>query len=164
MAIQPEDILWYEPAVTAEGASHGGVVAAGQIATTKNGLWDDVSAAEAAAGDTEYRKIFAGLGTAAGSQVLSNPVVWIYQVTPSTDDELLILMTTTTDTVSDVRSDIIGYEVSDWVTPTVKTDGLSLGDFDTDTPRGIWLRRKVDSGASAYANNTFSIRVEGETG
>ena len=170
MAIAATDIAFYHPATRTEGSSHGGTCDYGtatscEIATTKNGLWDDVSGDEASAGDTEYRKIFVGLKTTAGSQILSNPVIFIASTTPATGDEIEILMSTASADYSNVQSDITG--ATTWSTPTTKTDGLSLHDIQTGAgtggAAGVWLRRVVSAGAGSYADNSFTLQVEGET-
>ena len=158
-AIAASDILFYHPSVPAEGASHGGTSTTSEIATSKNALWDDVSGAEASAGDTEYRKIFIGLGTDVGSDVLSSPVLWVASTTPA-GDEIEIKTVTAGGDSSNVRSDITS--VTDWTTPTIKSDGLSLANLETGDSVGVWIRRAVPASTSGWADDAATLRLEGD--
>lgn len=161
MAIVASQILFYYPAVSSEGSNHGGTSTANTIPTTKNALWDDVSGAEAASGDTEYRKVFVGLHSDAGSQVLSNPVAWIASTTPATGDSIYLKTATAAADSSNVVSDLA---FSDFASGrTAKSLGVTLDNLVTGDAEAIWLARVVVSGAGAYANNSGVLRVEGET-
>lgn len=161
MAIAASDILFYQPAVTTEGASYGGSSTTTQIGTTKNALWDDVSGSEAQAGDTEFRKIFIGLGSGAGSDILSNPVVWIITTTPAGDEMEMLLTTAAGDSVN-VQSNISGTGVTDWGTPVVKSDGISLANISSSQAIAIWQRRNVPASTPAWADDLGTLRIEGE--
>lgn len=46
--------------------------------------------------------------------------------------------------------------------PTIGSP-LTIGDIPALQQKGIWFRRTVNAGAAAFANNTFSWTVEGES-
>lgn len=158
-AIGASDILFYHPSVPGEGASHGGTSTTSEIATTKNALWDDVSGAEAAAGDTEYRKLFIGLGTDVGSDVLSTVVLWIASTTPAAD-EIEVKTVSAAGDSDNVRSDITAE--TDWTTPTIKSDGLSLDNLVSGDAVGVWIRRNVPAATPGWADDAATLRIEGE--
>lgn len=158
-AIAASDILYYHPSVTGEGSGHGGTSTTSEIATTKNALWDDVSGAEAAAGATEYRKIFIGLGTDVAGDTLSTPVLWIASTTPA-GDEIEIKTVTAAGDSDNVRSDITAE--TDWATPTVKSDGLSVDNLTSGDSVGVWIRRNVPASTAGYADDAATLRIEGE--
>ena len=44
-----------------------------------------------------------------------------------------------------------------------ETNSLSLGDLAPLAYYGVWIKRTVTAGASSYANDTFTLRVKGDT-
>lgn len=76
--------------------STGGTISATPITdSVVNNLFDDVSSAEAAAGSTEYRKIF--FKNKHASLTLLNTVFWRSQDTDSSDDEIFLGLGTAND-------------------------------------------------------------------
>lgn len=130
-----------------------------------NNVWDDVSGAEAAAGDTEYRCIY--IKNNHGSLTLQSAVLWIDSLTTSTSTEFDIALdpaavgATATASTSDENTAPTGGTVT-FSRPTTKGAGLSIGDIPSQSRKAIWLRRTVTAGA-ASASDTGSIRVEGDT-
>lgn len=161
MAIASSDILFYDPAELAEGDSHGGTSTTDEIGSAKNALFDDVSGAEGSVGDTEYRKIFIGLGTAVAADVLSSPKLWIASPTPG-GDTISIKISSAAGDSSNVRSDITGTAIS-WSSPTIKSDGLALENLESGDAVGVWIRRVVPASTSGYADNAATIRLEGDS-
>lgn len=161
MAIAASDIKFYQPTNQTEDGDYGGTSTISEIGTEKNALWDDVSGSEAQAGDKEYRKVFIGLGSEVGGDVLSNPVVWIISTTPA-GDEIEFLLTTAAGDSSNVQSDISGTEITDWGVPTAKSDGVSLANISSGEAIALWQRRNVPSSTPAYADNFQTLRIEGE--
>jgi len=122
-------------------------------------LWDDISGSEALSGDIEYRKIFIGLGSGAGSDLLSNPVVWVISTAPGGDAIELLMTTAAADSVN-VQSDITG--ATSWGIPTVKSDGVSIANMASSESIGVWMRRSVPASTPAYADDGATIRTEGD--
>jgi hypothetical protein len=128
-----------------------------------NNLWDDVSAAEASAGDVEYRGIF--LMNTNTTLTLSNARVWISATTSAPGDEWAI----TTDTAGINAYNSMSSATDENTAPpgagTWITFGstISIGNMGPTKSIGVWIRRSVSAGAGSYANNSGSITWDGET-
>ncbi len=126
-------------------------------------IFDDVSAAESAAGDTEYRCIY--VHNNHGSLTLQNAVIWIQTNTPSGDTTVAIALggeglNGTAETVANENTAPAGESFS---SPASKGAGLSLGNIPAGQHYPVWVRRTVNAGAAAAADS-FTLRVEGDTG
>ena len=130
-----------------------------------NNVWDDVSGAEASAGDIEYRCIYVKNNHA--TLTLQSAVLWIDSLTSSTSTEFDVALdpaavgATATASTSDENTAPTGGTVT-FSRPTTKGAGLAIGDIPAQSRKAIWLRRTVTAGA-ASASDTGSIRVEGDT-
>lgn len=130
---------------------------------TLNNLWDDVSAAEASAGDTEYRGIF--LMNTHTSLTLSNPRVWISTNTAAPGDEWAIATDSaginTANSMSSISDESTAPSpVVTWVTGTTISFAVSFGPTKSC---GLWIKRLVNASAASYASNSASITWDGET-
>lgn len=145
-------------------ASLGGTRSANTISdATMNNLFDDVSAAEASAGDQEYRGIF--LYMANTTLTLSSARVWVSANTPATGDEIYIttdsigLRTGANQTMSSISDEgTAPTAIGTWTTGT-----LSLGNMTPTSSWPLWIKRSVSVGASSYASNSATIAWDGET-
>ena len=143
---------------TDPAASLGGV----KSSTDASNYFDDVSSAEASAGDTEYRCVY--VHNNHGSLTLIGAKVWIQANTPSGDTDVSIGLGTsavngTEQTVADESTAPSGVSFSQ---PTTFAGGLSIGDIPAGQHKAVWVRRVVNSGAAAYADS-FTLRVQGDT-
>jgi hypothetical protein len=141
-------------------ASLGGAKSSVQV--TPASLFDDVSGAESAAGDTEYRCVY--IHNAHATLALQNAVVWIQTNTPSPGTTVDIALAgegvnATAETVANENTAPVGES---FVAAANKGAGLSLGNLAAGQHYGLWIRRTVTAGASAFADS-FTIRVEGDT-
>jgi len=152
---------------TSPNASLGGAMSTvgGGVITTAvlNNLFDNVSGAEAAAGDIEYRGIY--IENAHGSLTWEAVVAWIDSVTTSADDEFDIALAdeavgAAMETITDESTAPVGPS---FTRPVSKGTGLSIGNIAFGLYKGIWIRRTVTAGAAAINNNSGSIRCEGDT-
>lgn len=152
------------PAASLGGAMStvsGGIITSGAA----NNIWDDVNAAEAAAGDTEHRCVY--VHNNHGSLTLQNAVVWIDSLTSSTDTEFDIALdpaavgSTATASTGAEGTAPSGGTVT-FSRPTSKGAGLSIGDIPAGSKKAIWIKRTVTASAAA-ASDSGSIRVEGDT-
>jgi hypothetical protein len=131
---------------------------------TLNNLWDDVSAAEASAGDIEYRGIF--LMNTNTTLTLSNARVWISATTSAPGDEWAITTdsanTNTANSMSSAtdESTTASGQLGAWVTYGTT---ISLGAIGPTKSWGLWIRRSVSAAATSYASNSASITWDGET-
>jgi hypothetical protein len=124
------------------------------------GIFDDVSSAESAAGDTEYRCIY--VHNDDPSLTLQNAVIWIQANT--TGNRISIgagssAINGTEQTVADESTAPTGVTFSQ---PTTKGAGIALGNIPAGQHKAVWLRRVV-AAASAASNDSFTLRVEGDT-
>lgn len=171
MAITASDIeyrLSGGAANTSPAAALGGAMstAGGGVITSAalNNLWDDVSGAEAAAGDIEYRCIY--VKNAHGSLTWQSVVLWIDSLTSDADTEFDIGLdgaavgSTASSTSSDENT--APSPAVTFSRPTSKGAGLSIGDIPAGSRKAIWIKRTVTAGAAA-ASDTGSIRCEGDT-
>ena len=165
MGVSAANLKWYHSGGSSNSdpnASLGGAISSHEVGTSLNGLFDDVSSAEASAGDTEYRCIYFK-NTDAGT--LSNAVAWIDANTPG-DDGLTIGLdlagkTATADTIAD-ESTAPDPAVT-FSAAASKGAGLSLGNLAQNDYYAIWIKRVVPSSCASYASDTFTLKVEGDT-
>ena len=123
-------------------------------------LFDDVSGAESAAGDVEYRCFYVHNNN--GTLVLQNAVIWIDANT--TGNRIAIGLGTsavnaTEQTVADEQTAPAGVTFSQ---PATKGAGISLGNIPAGQHRAVWIRRTI-AAATPASNDTYSVRVEGDT-
>lgn len=163
MPIVGSDIKYYLSGGT--GNTDPDASLGGGISTTEAGsdLFDDIQSAESSAGDVEYRCIY--VKNTHGSLTLQNAVIWIQTNTPSDDTVVAIALggeglNGTAETVLDENTAPSGESFS---SPATKGAGLSLGNITAGSYYPIWVRRTVTAGAAAFADDGFTLRVEGDT-
>lgn len=153
MAVEQSDIKFYK----SDNLS-GGDISANEITDdVLNNVFDNVSGDEAASGAVEYRKIFVKNENASAGW--EDVKIWVEASTDSEDDELDISTSTNLTGESPTGSD------QDYVHPTSKAhaDVVDLGTVGAGDYKDIWIRRTVQSGASAYTNNSGQLKAEGDT-
>ena len=128
-----------------------------------NNLFDDISGDEASIGDINYRGIY--VRNAHGSLTLTATVIWIESNTTSADDTVAIAaadegLNATMETIANETT--VPATVT-FTEPANKGAGVSLGNIPTVQHFGVWIRRDVDSSASAIDANEFQLKVEGDT-
>lgn len=126
------------------------------------GIFDDVTSSESAAGDVEYRCVYAH--NAHATLTLSNAVAWLPTNTPDTQTTVDIGVGTsavngTEQTVADENT--APTDVT-FAAAATQGAGIALGDLPPGQSRAIWLRRTVNAGAAAVADS-FTLRVTGDT-
>ena len=139
-------------------ASLGGV----KSSTAASNYFDDVSSAEASAGDTEYRCVY--VHNAHATLTLIGAKVFIQANTPSSDTDVAIglgssAINGTEQTVANESTAPTGVSFS---APTTFAGGLAIGDLAAGAHKAVWVRRTVNAGAAAYADS-FTLRVQGDT-
>lgn len=125
-------------------------------------LFDDVSSAEASAGDIEYRLVY--VHNAHASLTLIGAKVWIQTNTPSASTDVAIGLAAaganaTETAVANENTAPSGVTFSQ---PSSFAGGLSLGDLAPGQHFGVWVRRTVTAGAGVASDN-FTLRVQGDT-
>lgn len=193
MSVQSTDIKFYLTGALSDGgeqadpdASLGGYRSSTEITSGAiNNLFDNISSAEASAGDTEYRCICVK-NTAL--ETLYNVVAWLYAETdpdsiqqfsyaievPATadltdGDAQTIVDESTAPTVNTTEHNGTGSGISNWSSGAIKANGLTpeQGDHDDDLDQDeimfIWIRRVISAGAPARTGLSGTIRVEGDS-
>ena len=144
-------------------ASLGGAESATAFASgVANNLWDDVSGAESAAGDIEYRGFFWHNGHA--TLALQSAVTWIDALTTAGDTEFDIGLDPAANgaAMAVIANESTAPAGVTFTRPTSNAAGLSIGNIAAGSYKGVWVRRTVTAGAVAAADSG-SIRIEGDT-
>lgn len=136
----------------------------GAVSTTEIGsnLFDDVSSAEASAGDIEYRCVYVKNTNA--TLTLIGAKIWISANTPSATTTVDIGLGTsaingTEQTVA--NEDTVPASVT-FSAPASFASGLTIGDLAPGATKAIWIRRSVNAGTSAVADS-FTFNVQGDS-
>ena len=145
-------------------AALGGAVSSTEItdATIAN-LFDNVSGAEAAAGDTEYRCFY--VVNNHGSLTLQGAEIWIETNTPSDDTDVAIGLgsSAVNGTEQTVANESTAPGSVTFSSAAGQGNALSIGDIPAGEHKAIWVRRTVGSSAEAYNSDSVVIRVQGDT-
>ena len=125
-------------------------------------LFDNVSSAEASAGDTEYRCFY--VHNASATNTMLDTKVWIQANTPSGDTELRIGLGTsavngTEQTVASEGNAPSGVTFS---LAADEANAISLGDIPVGQHRAVWVRRSVTAAAAAF-NDSATLRCKCDT-
>jgi len=168
-------------------ASLGGYRSSTEITDdSDNNLFDDVSGAEAAAGDVEYRCIC--IKNAHGSLELQNAKVFLQEADVGAGNSIAFAVETPESThLTDGDAQTVANEstvpasidttdhngagsgVSDWSTGSDYAGGvaINLGGHDVNLGVGeiifVWIRRTIGVAAAAAAAVNFTVRIEGDT-
>lgn len=154
---------WYLSGGAANANPSGSLGGAISSTPAPVNLFDDVAGDESAAGDVEYRGVYVKND---GNANLLNAVVWIQVNTPDVDTDIAIALANeglnaTMQSVANENASPVGPLFS---APASKATGLAIGTLAAGQRYGIWVRRTVVTGAAAYNADTFTLRVEGDTG
>lgn len=139
-------------------ASLGGIISVNDVTTDT--LFDDVSSAEASAGDTEYRCIY--VKNSHGTLTLLAAKVFIQANTAGNRIAIALAgegKNGTAETVANENTAPVGETFSQ---PVDYAGGLALGDLAPGESFPVWVRRTIPAAAGA-ATDTFTLRVQGET-
>lgn len=129
---------------------------------TLNNLFDDVSGAESNNGDTEYRCFYVHNGHA--SLTLLSAKIWIDTNTPAGDSVEIGLGTSaiggTEQTIANENTAPTGVSFS---SAAGEANALSIGDIPAGSHKAIWVKRIVPTSTSAADNNSYVLKISGET-
>lgn len=146
-------------------ASLGGIMSSNALSETAlNNLFDDVSAAEAVAGDTEYRAVDL---YNSGDETAVDVDVWFHAQTSSADTSAEMGHDATNDpheaadNLETIANESAAPE-SPEITFSSPTSGspLSLPDIPAGEACRIWIKRVVSSGAGNTSNDTMTLRAQ----
>ncbi|MEQ1704405.1 MAG: hypothetical protein ABL867_00360 [Rickettsiales bacterium] len=145
-------------------AALGGAISTTQIvdATVAN-LFDNVSSAESAAGDTEYRCFY--VKNTHATLTLQAAKVYIQTNTPSADTSAEIGLGTSAvnGTEQTVANESTAPSAVTFSSAAGSGNALSIGNIPAGQHKAIWLKRIVNAAAAAYNSDSVIIRVEGDT-
>lgn len=140
-------------------ASLGGAKSSADAPTA---IFDDVSSAEAAAGDTEYRCVY--VHNAHASLTLTGAQLWIPANTPSTSTTIDVGLGSSA--VNGAEQTIVNESTAPasvaFSAAANQAAAIALGDIPAGQSRAVWVRRTITAGAAAVAD-TFTFRVAGDT-
>lgn len=123
-------------------------------------FFDDVSGAESAAGDIEYRCFY--VHNANATLALQNAVIWIQSNTTGNRIAVGLGSSALNGTEQTVANEDTAPTSVTFSQPTTKGTGINLGNIPAGQHRAVWLRRTITAGTSA-SNDNYTIRVEGDT-
>lgn len=138
----------------------GGIITSGNA----NNLWDDVTGAESAAGDIEYRAFYVKNNHA--TITWQTVYFWISSLTTSADTEFDVALATEGVNVAiaeTLANEGVAPTGVTFTRPVTKVGGLSIGNIPATQFKGLWIRRTVNTAAAA-ASDTGTLRCEGDTG
>lgn len=124
-------------------------------------FFDDVSGAQSAAGDTNYRCLYVHNDHA--TLPLQNAVLWIDQNTTGNRVAVGAGASAINGTETAVANEATAPAGVTFSQPANKGAGIALGSIPAGQHKAVWVRRVVSAGAAAN-NDTYRLRVEGDTG
>lgn len=144
-------------------ASIGGIKSSQVVSSSVDTLFDAVSAAEAASGDTEYRCVY--LHNANATDTMTNAVLYISSQTGSANTSLEVgvgaaAVNATETAVANESAAPSGVSFS---APSTVGAALSLGSIPPGQHKAIWLKWTVDPAAAATASDPATLAFRCET-
>ena len=166
MPILATDIKLYHSGGAANAdpnASLGGIISTTQITDNSlHNLFDKISGAEAEAGDIEYRCIF--IKNTHASLTYQGVKIYISTNTPSPSTDVNISVATESGSpVQTIANESAAPSAQTFSNPTNIGTALTIGDLAPGASKGIWIKRVVTAGASAFANDSVILSYEGDT-
>jgi len=178
MAIVQADLLYHYTGASTHAAAQtdgdvslGGYRSSSEISSgVDNNLFDDVSGAEASAGDTEYRAV--AFINNHSSIALTAAVTWISTDTGNAEDDISFDVEAPDNetsgkiqTIADESTAPTG--LGGWSDATSKATGKDcpLGSNEVGAGEwfGIWYKRGISASASAATGESVTVRTEGDT-
>lgn len=143
-------------------SSLGGVKSSNAASTSIDGLFDQVSSAEAVAGDVEYRCVY--LHNANATSEMISAGVWVSANTPLAGSTIDIGVGTAAvnGTEQTIANESTAPTSVTFSAPTTQGTMLSLGNIPAGQHKAIWIRRTITAGAGASANDTFTLSYAAE--
>jgi hypothetical protein len=172
MAVVASDMLLKYSVAASAGDTTSGAAATSlgdQVSTTAitsavlNNLFDDVSGAEASAGDTEYRCVFVHNNHATDSA---------FNVTVAVQSEVAggATITIALDNIGATAKGSASAQAAVVANENTAPSGvgsfgagpLSIGTLTAGQVYGVWVKRTVTASTAALSNDGFTLRIAGE--
>lgn len=134
---------------------------------TINNLFDDVSAAENAASDVEYRCFF--VHNSHATLTWQTPVIWLHSEVAGGTTVAISVDTTAASAIGSASAQ--AKEVADestaptsqtFTAPTTEGTGLALSDIAPGYCKAVWVRRTANNSA-ALSDDGVTLRASGDT-
>lgn len=132
-----------------------------------NNLYDNISGAENAASNSDYRCIF--VHNSHSTLTLQAAVAWISAEVPGGADCFIGVDPAAASPIgqSSNQAAAIGDELTapggvTFTNPTTKSGGIVLGDIPPGQCKAIWMKRSATN-STALSNDGATVRVEGDT-
>ena len=136
----------------------GGAATATQLsATALNNLWDDVTPAEATAGDNEYRAIDV---YNAGDATTSAVSLYLSGTPNAATDILAALEASPIGSTTAIADESTAPTVSGSFVAYTSASRLTLPDISAGSYCRVWLKRSVTAGAVNSTNDGTTLTVE----
>ena len=180
MAITQSDLLFKytgSGSTASPELSLGGTCSVNTIPSgVANNIFDDVTGAESNVGKTEYRAI--GIHNTNPTHIWMNTSIRVegYVRSTVTPDTISFGVEkpqgtegTPEGTIQTIPSDTVAPSGISWTDEGAPSTWVQIsgkdydGSIGSDDWAGIWLRRAVPAGASAFNNRSCTIKVQGET-
>lgn len=171
MAVVPSDMVMRlsgGASNTDVNAALGGIMSATPVnfGDTMNNLFDNVSDADAVAGDTEYRCIY--LRNANATDTLNDAKIYVSSNTPSPTTKVQIGLdpagvgngstTGVATTAADENTAPAGVTFSDAANTGA---ALAIGTLGPGQGCAVWIKREVTAGTTAASSDPFTLRATG---
>ena len=162
MPITAADIKFYQSTFSAGGInSLGGAITVNELPGTLNGLWDDVTGPEAAAGETTYRCFY--VQNTHVSLTLLSAIFSLSVDTAEADTRMEYGLDPagvngTATTIANESTPPTGVSFTGGV-----PNDLAIGDIPTTQYQAIWGKRIIDAGAIAVSPASRQVDVRGQT-
>lgn len=136
----------------------------GAISTTDvtAGLFDNVASGEATTGRTEYRCVYVRNNDS--TRTLSSTRMWFSML--SSGGQVSHAIGVGSSAVNGVEPTVTNEATPpsgvNFVNPTTRQNGLSIGDIPPGQHRAIWIRRSVPGG-SPSGQDGFTLQVSGDS-
>lgn len=142
--------------------SLGKYISTTQLSAPPNAIWDDVSSAEASAGDTEYRCIFVHNSHATDSAL--NVSVAIQSEVGGGGATTIGVDTTAASAVGSSSAQALGPVADENTAPAGVTFGSSatIGTLAAGQCRAVWVKRVVAASTGPLVGDGFTFHVAGD--
>jgi hypothetical protein len=141
--------------------SLGGVGYGNEVSAEIDGIFQDVTPAEAAAGKISYRAI--NIRNTNVTDTLFGAVVWIGIETTSTFSTIALAYDATGTQLIALETSAPSSPTLTFTAPTTQAMGIVLGDIAALSNKRIWLRRTISSSAPLLASDAGALLVAGGT-
>lgn len=142
-------------------ASIGGAISSVDM---PSGIFANVPSADSSAGETYYRLVYVRNTDPALTATATK--VWFSSVGANSDTTFSMGLATqglNTEVTAISDEHTAPSPTVTFSTPTSEGTALSMGDIPTGQYYGLWLKMVIAPGASAYANDGFTVRVRCDT-